>query len=576
MTTESDAVIPEKLCDIVLKGGITSGVVYPLALVELSKRYRFANVGGTSAGAIAAAAAAAAEHGRSAGKGGFARVAQIPAEVGPNLLSLFQPTPRLAPLFKIFLALLKPASGGPWLAALAAAIRGYAAAAIAGAAPGLLIILAALAFANAGFAVTGLIVALLGAAAAIVYSLYTALKTDLVANDYGLCTGIRQPGVETDAFTDWLARVIDEAAGIDPGHDPLTFGNLSQPPNGQRPVKLAMITTSLMEQRPYTLPLQQERRFVFKRSEWERLFPAPLIAYLARVCDRFDPPGEESGEFYYFPAPDLLPVIVAVRMSLSFPGLISAVPLWRQDFSYADPVDQKKLRRCLFSDGGLSSNFPIHFFDSLLPSRPTFAISLDEFVEERKRPDRVWMPQSAQGGVHIPVEPFSGILGFVMRLVDSARNWQDRLQSILPGYRERIVHVGLKPSEGGLNLTMSPETIKQLTDYGQSAGKFLTTEFDLDAHRWKRFLVAMARVEDTLEEVTTAYDALPDGGNFGAFLEDYAPTANTYAQPADVRDMLLRHGHELAACGRRWRDEPHTGKANIPKPETNLRITPKP
>ena len=37
--------------------------------------------------------------------------------------------------------------------------------------------------------------------------------------------------------------------------------------------------------------------------------------------------GGEKGEFYYFPDRAQLPVIVAARMSLSFPGLISAVPL---------------------------------------------------------------------------------------------------------------------------------------------------------------------------------------------------------------------------------------------------------
>ena len=64
---------PTKTCDVVMKGGITSGVVYPHALCELARTYRFVNVGGTSAGAIAAAAAAAAEHGRDAG--GFAKLA---------------------------------------------------------------------------------------------------------------------------------------------------------------------------------------------------------------------------------------------------------------------------------------------------------------------------------------------------------------------------------------------------------------------------------------------------------------------------------------------------------------------
>jgi predicted acylesterase/phospholipase RssA len=49
---------PRRFCDIVMKGGITSGVVYPLAIAILAEDFIFKNVGGTSAGAIAAAAAA--------------------------------------------------------------------------------------------------------------------------------------------------------------------------------------------------------------------------------------------------------------------------------------------------------------------------------------------------------------------------------------------------------------------------------------------------------------------------------------------------------------------------------------
>ena len=77
MATENP--LPTRLCDVVMKGGITSGVVYPLAVYELSKAFRFKNIGGTSAGAIAAAAAAAAELGRHRGAGGgFERLAQLP------------------------------------------------------------------------------------------------------------------------------------------------------------------------------------------------------------------------------------------------------------------------------------------------------------------------------------------------------------------------------------------------------------------------------------------------------------------------------------------------------------------
>ncbi len=55
----------ERSLDLTMKGGTTSGVVYPLAICELATDFRFRNVGGTSAGAIVAALTAAAELGRS-------------------------------------------------------------------------------------------------------------------------------------------------------------------------------------------------------------------------------------------------------------------------------------------------------------------------------------------------------------------------------------------------------------------------------------------------------------------------------------------------------------------------------
>src|ERR1700719_3859784 len=48
-------------CDIVMKGGITSGVVYPGAVSEIAKDFNLRGIGGTSAGAIAAAAAPASD-----------------------------------------------------------------------------------------------------------------------------------------------------------------------------------------------------------------------------------------------------------------------------------------------------------------------------------------------------------------------------------------------------------------------------------------------------------------------------------------------------------------------------------
>src|SRR6266566_149411 len=87
-------------CDLVMKGGVASDVVYPLAIVEIAKRYRLSSIGGTSSGALSAAIAAAAEYARDTG--GFQRLAEIPdetAETPPS--SQFQPAPRLKPLFNI-------------------------------------------------------------------------------------------------------------------------------------------------------------------------------------------------------------------------------------------------------------------------------------------------------------------------------------------------------------------------------------------------------------------------------------------------------------------------------------------
>ena len=568
---------PEKICDIVLKGGITSGVVYPLALVSLAEKYRFSNIGGTSAGAMAAVAAAAAEYGRHIENAGFDRLARIPGELGPNLLSMFQPTPALKPLFDIFVAALKAKTKtGRIIAITGAAVGGYWLSALLGLLPGGLVALIALAIGGGtGFVAFGLLLALTGLVAGVVWRMVKAANTDLVGSDFGLCPGVRQPYSSRDGFTDWLARLIDEAAGNETG-GPLTFGDLAAPPDGRPAIQLAMMTTSLMEKRPYTLPMPEDHRFVFEKSEWDRIFPERVMAFLTTQCDRFTPPAGEAGEYYHFPDLARLPLIVGARMSLSFPLLISAVPLWRRDFTLLEEAERNKLRRCLFSDGGLSSNFPIHFFDRLLPNTPTFAISLDDYDEKRNRDD-VWLPASSGSGSQLPVQPFDGLGGFLMRLLMSAKDWQDNLQSTLPGYRERIAHVVLKPEEGGLNLTMDEATIRKLVNYGERAGETLCDEFDLDGHRWRRFLVALARMEETLDEVAKAYEGVPSGPEaFGDFLKRYSGEAASYRQDATRLAEMLKRGAELAASGGAWRAKPTIREGNIPKPATNLRITPKP
>ena len=67
--TAQQSEIPLLPCDLVMKGGITSGIAYPPAILQLKEQRKFNRIGGTSAGAIAAAGVAAAEFNRQNGGG---------------------------------------------------------------------------------------------------------------------------------------------------------------------------------------------------------------------------------------------------------------------------------------------------------------------------------------------------------------------------------------------------------------------------------------------------------------------------------------------------------------------------
>ncbi|HYL04487.1 MAG TPA: hypothetical protein VE075_00500, partial [Thermoanaerobaculia bacterium] len=387
-------------CDVIMKGGITSGVVYPLAVCELAQKYRLRNIGGTSAGAIAAVMAAAAEAGRSNPKAGsFAKLGELPGFLQQNLLSLFQPTSAARPAFEVLLACLGPA--GPALKAaraLGKLLRFHALAFLLGAALGLglfylLVALPATALAPGAAAVlvAALFAAVWGVAAAAAAFALGALRA-IGANCYGMCTGMGSAGAKHEALTPWMDRLLNEIAGKSGG--PLTFGDLwgpaGQREGGERQVNLEVMTTNLTFGAPQRLPFTS-RELYFDPAELCRFFPAPVVAWMKAHPPEIDPQDAPLHELIVatgklpFPPPESLPVVVAARMSLSFPVLFSAVPLYAIDWTLKANQEAKKagrapcLDRCWFSDGGIGSNFPVHFFDQLLPGRPTFGINLRPF-----------------------------------------------------------------------------------------------------------------------------------------------------------------------------------------------------
>lgn len=530
---------PEQECDLVMKGGITSGVVYPSLILQLARRHRLRSVGGTSAGAIAAGLAAAAESARESG--GFERLAEVPRVLEDRLADLFQPHPRHRKLFAELLDLAE--SGKNPFRSLSAIARS-------------------------------------------VPLLWRAKKSlgRLPDTWYGLCPGTTQRGKRrlfglrrgkrppVPGLTDWLDQEIEWVAGRVETRGqlpatPLTFGMLAE-----RGVTLRTVTTDLSGRQPVILPFAQ-RTWMFRPDELRQLLPERVVTWLVGQGDEVTRRNGSVVEGYrYLPSSADLPVLLGVRLSLSFPLLLAALPLYRMDRTLRlDLQAMETPRVCWLSDGGISSNFPVHLFDDLLPSRPTFGISLDGYDPRRHGADRVWMPTSAGGGIQRPIEPIRGPLAFAASILDSARNWQDSLQSVLPGYRERIVHIALDDQEGGLNLTMPPEVITNLSQYGDRAGETLAG-FDFDEHRWRRFLSTYSALEEAMESVRASWD-----GGFRELLETVEP-GSYRASPEDVAELRGRFD-ALVEATRSWGERPlrqtwGTSGSGMPRPRTHVKLAP--
>ena len=596
-----------------MKGGITSGIVFPRALVELARSFQFKNLGGTSAGAIAAAVAAAAELGRQTRGTTFEALDRLATELGEpdpltgrsRLFGLFQPQRGTAALHAVATAAL----GGGWKTiprVLFAAVRHAWLAALIGAFPGAWLIWAFSSHERRVPQIMGLALGaglvLAGAALMMVGYYILQITRRIPENHFGLCTGM--PGTNVTSappLTVWLTDYLDRTAGRTMDGAPLTFGDLWQTrdPEAKRLINLEMMTTCLTHGRPYRLPLRDDSEvresnpFFFHEAEFRALFPARVVEWmLAHPPGGNEPDTRETNRerealalkgYFPIPSPADLPVIVATRMSLSFPLLLSAIPLHAVDFSRKDP-DRGQPSRCWFSDGGICSNFPLHFFDQALPRWPTFAINLAD-----KHPDY-------PAGVHLPKTNHSGLAerwnhfakpggfgalcGFVTAIVNTAKDWPDTLQSRLPGYRDRIATVSLEAADGGLNLDMPAEQIERLASYGAIAGREFVRRFgpgprpaDVDLtwenHRRIRLRATLAGLEELaakLDECCTAPG--PGDESYEAILELDRPYPWRAAQRIAAAQLLAQVrllARSAAAAGISLAD-------GAPRPRAELRV----
>ncbi|HYX89742.1 MAG TPA: patatin-like phospholipase family protein [Gaiellaceae bacterium] len=518
---------PGRRCDVVMKGGITSGVVYPLGLCRLAERFLLQNIGGTSAGAIAAAAAAAAEYGRRHQSGeGYAALESLPHWLGEtatgsedsNLFNLFQPAPQARGLFALLVGAISHPKQTVAFEILMSGLANWRLRALLGALPGIaLFALLFLALADRGGVtatialIAGLLgalgLALVGAVGMLGFTLYRQAPQVLRENYFGICRGVSPDGASggPEALTEWLHGLIRRASGA---QGVLTFGDLWGAAEGPREIDLAMITTCLTLGRPYRLPFTRADGFFFDPAELDGLFPAAVVEHMTTHAG-----GDPVRGLLPLPEAAKLPVVFAARLSLSFPFLLSTVPLHQVTVgAHGAPefVD------CHFSDGGICSNFPITFFDSPLPRWPTFGINLaGPLVDDVE----VWMPTANVEPTPGPVRPVTSVGSFAAAIRGAAQNWHDNSFVEMPGFRDRIAHIRFRDGEGGLNLNMPDELIRHLSDRGELAGRKLAARFsqgidepggqpvelDWNNHRRIRQRVAFAALEDFAMELLVGY-----------------------------------------------------------------------
>jgi predicted acylesterase/phospholipase RssA len=565
---------PSLECDIVMAGGVTSGIIYPGAIAVIARRYVFRSIGGTSVGAMAAAATAAAEYGRITGKNpnsfdAIATLAQTLSDAAADghsrLFHLFTPEPGTRPL----LALVTPLFGGGGFLKQAIGIIRATIAEWRIALPVALTVLAALWMLAVLFsrcelpaAVVGVVAALtlilVVWAVALIWMLAKHWLPALRDNGYGICTGLTSFGAGTkpgqpafEGLNPWMHRIIQQAAGRNAADAPMTFGDLwgaalpdgkrQDDPTASRTIDLSMVASDISRNRTLQLPfLETPSPIYVKMSVLRRYLPADVAEWMISHPGTYDPRIQPDPGVIRLPMPHDLPLVFAARLSLSFPVLMSAFPLMTPDFTAEkDGLGRLPLRSLWLSDGGLTSNFPIHFFDSPVPARPTFCLNLidydaatsetavaaatDDGAEQERAPsradpsggarkpiaeaqsdmrkasrrrdtvpagdpppgDEVWGFISTAHGNWVPPPPFvkfdapkAGPLSFITTLLNTARFWNDNQMVIAPGFRDRVVNIALRDDEGGLNLDMPAKTIADLDLRGRAAGLLISARYD--------------------------------------------------------------------------------------------------
>lgn len=247
------------------------------------------------------------------------------------------------------------------------------------------------------------------------------------------------------------------------------------------------------------------------------------------------------------------------------------------------------VRKVVFSDGGICSNFPVHMFDAVLPGWPTFGINLrDDLRAGNGDDERAFLPQR---GTSLPPEEYTiaasgaeGIISFATAIVRTMQNWRDNLQRAAPGFRDRVVTIRHTPREGGLNLDMAAGDIDAMASSGAAGAQKLIDAFARPAslhddhftyHRWVRIRSLLNVLQQMLREIHQGVTVIDNDPPYPDLIRDapdyvggsYRLSEGARSAAAELLDALDRLDHEL--------DDDHVDYSRgAPRPEVELRIQP--
>jgi hypothetical protein len=221
-------------------------------------------------------------------------------------------------------------------------------------------------------------------------------------------------------------------------------------------------------------------------------------------------------------------VVFAVRLSFSPPGLLSAVPL----YSIAEARSGQTVARThWFTDGSLSGNVPVSYFDTLLPRWPTFTINLEDADPEAPE-EALRLPAQDASPPQRSWHPIGSVTGLLTALLDTSLGWRDSAQADLPGFRGRVALVRRGFGDRGQAFLLPQRTVLALALRGLQAGNalrerytgsddFVPGQTQTDRYRWIRLRMALREYKGLSLEI-------------GARLPLYRDLASSYHVPESL------------------------------------------